>query len=103
MTDAFAAGPTVARPAGAPHAFRRIHVDLTLHGRDGSFGTTLMPVLFRNGVRHWCGQRVHSGFGRTGLKGERPAAHDLGHRMDRGISDMLRRLEPERRRPAPPV
>ena len=53
--------------AGSAHAFHRVRIDnyvgerLILHGWGGSFGTTLKPILFRRGAKHWRGQRVHPG------------------------------------------
>lgn len=90
--------------AGSPHAFHRVRIDnyvgdrLILHGWGGSFGTTLKPILFRRGAKHWRGQRVHPGLDWTGpqgttLEGERITAHGIRHELDRDISDMLRRLD----------
>jgi hypothetical protein len=90
--------------AASPHAFHRVRIDnyvgdrLIIHGWGGSFGTTLKPVLFRRGAKHWRGQRVHPGLDWTGpkgttLEGERITAHGIRHEVDRDISDMLRRLD----------
>lgn len=85
--------------ASSPHAFHRVRIDnyvgerLILHGWGGSFGTTLKPILFRKGAKHWHGQRVHPGLGWTGTEGERITAHGIRHELDRDISDMLRRLD----------
>ena len=80
-------------------AFHRVRIDnyvgerLILHGWGGSFGTTLKPILFRRGAKHWRGQRVHPGLDWTGTEGERLTAHGIRHEVDRDISDMLRRLD----------
>lgn len=80
-------------------AFHRVRIDnyvgerLILHGWGGSFGTTLKPILFRHGAKHWRGQRVHPGLDWTGTEGERLTAHGIRHEVDRDISDMLRRLD----------
>ncbi|WP_338050854.1 glycosyltransferase family 2 protein [Roseicella aerolata] len=85
--------------AGSAHAFHRIRIDnyvgdrLILHGWGGSFGTTLKPILFRQGAKRWRGQRVHPGLDWTGTEGERITAHGIRHALDRDISDMLRRLD----------
>lgn len=81
------------------HAFHRVRIDnyvggrLILHGWGGSFGTTLKPILFRKGAKHWRAQRVHPGLDWTGTEGERITAHGIRHELDRDISDMLRRLD----------
>jgi glycosyltransferase involved in cell wall biosynthesis len=80
-------------------AFHRIRIDnyvgerLILHGWGGSFGTTLKPILFRRGAKHWRAQRVHPGLDWTGSEGERLTTHGIRHEVDRDISDMLRRLD----------
>ncbi len=80
-------------------AFHRVRIDnyvgerLILHGWGGSFGTTLKPILFRRGAKHWRAQRVHPGLDWTGSEGERLTAHGIRHELDRDISDMLRRLD----------
>lgn len=85
--------------AVSPDAFHRIRIDnyvgerLILHGWGGSFGTTLKPILFRKGAKHWRAQRVHPGLDWTGREGERLTAHGIRHEVDRDISDMLRRLD----------
>ncbi len=79
--------------------FHRVRIDnyvgerLILHGWGGSFGTTLKPILFRRGAKHWRAQRVHPGLDWTGSEGERLTAHGIRHEVDRDISDMLRRLD----------
>jgi glycosyltransferase involved in cell wall biosynthesis len=83
----------------SPHAFHRVRIDnyvgdrLIRHGWAGSFGTTLKPILFRRGAKHWRAQRVHPGLDWTGTEGERITAHGIHHAVDRDISDMLRRLD----------
>ena len=85
--------------AGSAHAFHRVRIDnyvgerLILHGWGGSFGTTLKPILFRRGAKHWRGQRVHPGLDWTGTEGERITEAGIRHEVDRDISDMLRRLD----------
>ncbi len=85
--------------AASPHAFHRVRIDnyiggrLVLHGWGGSFGTTLKPILFRKGAKHWRAQRVHPGLEWTGTEGERITSHGIRHEVDRDISDMLRRLD----------
>lgn len=85
--------------ADSPHAFHRVRIDnhvggrLIRHGWGGSFGTTLKPILFRKGAKHWRPQRVHPGLDWTGTEGARLEAHGIRHELDRDISDMLRRLD----------
>ena len=85
--------------ARSRHAFHRIRIDnyvgdrLILHGWGGSFGTTLKPILFRRGAKHWRAQRVHPGLDWTGSEGERITGVGIRHEVDRDISDMLRRLD----------
>lgn len=80
-------------------AFHRVRIDnyvgerLIRHGWGGSFGTTLKPILFRRGAKHWRAQRVHPGLDWTGKEGARITAHGIRHEVDRDISDMLRRLD----------
>lgn len=80
-------------------AFHRVRIDnyvgerLILHGWGGSFGTTLKPILFRRGAKHWRAQRVHPGLDWVGSEGERLTTHGIRHELDRDISDMLRRLD----------
>jgi len=85
--------------AASAHAFHRVRIDnyvgerLILHGWGGSFGTTLKPILFRRGAKHWRAQRVHPGLDWTGSEGARLTTHGIRHEVDRDISDMLRRLD----------
>jgi glycosyltransferase involved in cell wall biosynthesis len=85
--------------AASPHAFHRVRIDnyvgerLIRFGWGGSFGTTLKPILFRRGAKHWRAQRVHPGLDWTGTEGERITAAGIRHEVDRDISDMLRRLD----------
>lgn len=90
--------------ARSDSAFHRVRIDnyvgdrLILHGWGGSFGTTLKPILFRRGAKHWRPQRVHPGLDWTAphgmtLEGERLTTHGIRHEVDRDISDMLRRLD----------
>lgn len=84
---------------GSTDAFHRVRIDnyvgdrLILHGWGGSFGTTLKPILFRKGAKHWRAQRVHPGLDWTGSEGARITSHGIRHEVDRDISDMLRRLD----------
>lgn len=85
--------------AASTDAFHRVRIDnyvgerLILHGWGGSFGTTLKPILFRKGAKHWRAQRVHPGLDWTGREGEHLTTHGIRHEVDRDISDMLRRLD----------
>ncbi|MBL6454719.1 glycosyltransferase family 2 protein [Belnapia sp. T6] len=85
--------------ASSPHGFHRVRIDnyvgkrLIRHGWGGSFGTTLKPILFRRGAKHWRAQRVHPGLDWTGSEGERIEGIGIRHEVDRDISDMLRRLD----------
>ncbi len=85
--------------ATSPHGFHRLRIDnyvgdrLILHGWGGSFGTTLKPILFRRGAKHWRAQRVHPGLDWTGTEGERITEAGIRHEVDRDISDMIRRLD----------
>ena len=87
-------------PPRSAHAFHRVRIDnyvgerLILHGWGGSFGTTLKPILFRRGAKHWRAQRVHPGLDWTRAReGERITGVGIRHEVDRDISDMLRRLD----------
>ncbi len=62
------------------------------HGWGGSFGKAAYPGLFRRGVKRWGMQRVHPSLDWSGRKGAMLSAR-LEHRVDRNISDMIRRLD----------
>ncbi len=65
---------------------------LVRHGWGGSFGKAAYPGLFRRGVKRWGPQRVHPSLEWSGRKGTMLTAR-LEHRVDRNISDMIRRLD----------
>ncbi len=85
--------------ATSPHGFHRVRIDnyvgtrLVLHGWDGGIGTTLKPILFRRGAKHWRAQRVHPGVDWTGSEGERMTEFGIHHALDADLSDMLRRVD----------
>jgi glycosyltransferase involved in cell wall biosynthesis len=85
--------------ATSSHGFHRVRIDnyvgqrLVLHGWEGGIGTTLKPILFRRGAKHWRAQRVHPGVDYTGTEGERITEAGIRHALDADISDMLRRLD----------
>ena len=84
--------------ATTPYDWHRLRIDnyigdhLVRWGWGGSFGTTSAPRLFRKGVKRWGDQRVHPSLSWSGRKGPRLQA-PLAHYVDRGISDMIRRLD----------
>lgn len=61
-------------------------------GWGASFGRSAHAGLFRRGAKQWGGQRVHPAVSLAGVQGRMLAAR-LDHRVDRDISDMLRRLD----------
>jgi glycosyltransferase involved in cell wall biosynthesis len=61
-------------------------------GWGASFGRSAYAGLFRRGVKRWGDQRVHPAIVLSGVQGPTLAAR-LEHRVDRNISDMLRRLD----------
>ena len=85
--------------AASAHGFHRVRIDnyvgsrLVLHGWEGGIGTTLKPILFRRGVKHWRAQRVHPGVDYTGTEGERITQAGIRHALDADISDMWRRVD----------
>jgi len=85
--------------ATSTHAWHQVPVDnyvgdrLIRHGWAGSFGTTSVPRLFRQGAKKWRAQRVHPGLDWTGQEGPKITRGALVHLVDRDISDMLRRLD----------
>ena len=61
-------------------------------GWGASFGRSAHAGLFRRSAKQWGDQRVHPAVSLRGVQG--PALHErLVHRVDRNISDMLRRLD----------
>jgi glycosyltransferase involved in cell wall biosynthesis len=85
--------------ATSPHAFHRLRIDnhigsrLVRHGWDGGIGTTLKPILFRAGAKHWRNQRVHPGVDWRGSEGPHLTEVGIHHALDADLSDMLRRLD----------
>jgi Glycosyl transferase family 2 len=85
--------------ATSPHSFHRVRIDnyvgdrLVRYGWDGGMGTTLKPILFRKGAKHWRAQRVHPGLDFSGSEGGRLSEAGIRHMLDADISDMLRRLD----------
>jgi glycosyltransferase involved in cell wall biosynthesis len=61
-------------------------------GWGGSFGRSAHAGLFRRGAKEWGAGRVHPAVVLRGRQGPTLAAR-LAHRVDRDISDMLRRLD----------
>ena len=85
--------------ATSPHGFHRVRINnhvgqrLVLHGWEGGIGTTLKPILFRRGAKHWRAQRVHPGVDYVGTEGERITSAGIHHALDADISDMWRRVD----------
>jgi glycosyltransferase involved in cell wall biosynthesis len=65
---------------------------LVRHGWGASYGKAAYPGLFRKGVKTWGLQRVHPRLAWTGKKGPM-LTNRLNHYVDRGVSDMIRRLD----------
>lgn len=65
---------------------------LVRYGWGASFGTSAVPRLSRRGVKVWGRQRVHPGLTWHGRQGPRLSGC-LIHRVDRNISDVIRRLD----------
>ena len=61
-------------------------------GWGASFGRSAHAGLFRRDAKHWGDQRVHPAVTLSGPQGP-PLETRLVHRVDRNISDMLRRLD----------
>ncbi|MDA0996723.1 MAG: glycosyltransferase family 2 protein [Proteobacteria bacterium] len=61
-------------------------------GWGASYGKAAYPGLFRHGVKTWGRQRVHPALRWTGRKGPM-LTNRLDHYVDRGVSDMIRRLD----------
>lgn len=82
------------------HDAHEILVDNMIGGRlvrrgwGASYGKAAYPGLFRNGVKTWGPQRVHPSLEWTGEAGMGPMLeHRVVHYVDRGVSDMIRRLD----------
>ena len=65
---------------------------LVRHGWGGLFGKNGYPGLFRKGVKVWGRERVHPHLHVTGRQGP-DLTTPIAHYVDRGISDMLMRLD----------
>jgi len=65
---------------------------LIRHGWGGLFGKNGYPGLFRRGVKVWGPERVHPHLHVTGRQGQ-DLTTPIAHYVDRGISDMLMRLD----------
>ena len=65
---------------------------LIRHGWGGLFGKNGYPGLFRKGVKVWGPERVHPHLHVTGRQGQ-DLTTPIIHYVDRGISDMLMRLD----------
>lgn len=65
---------------------------LIRYGWGGSFGTTSVARLFRNGVKSWGQERVHPTVRFAGVQGD-ILRHGIAHRVDTDIGDMMHRLE----------
>jgi glycosyltransferase involved in cell wall biosynthesis len=65
---------------------------LVRHGWGGSFGTSAVTRLYRQGVKQWHSERVHPGVTLTGKAGGR-LVHPIAHKVDDDVSDMIRRLD----------
>jgi len=79
-------------------SWHRLRVDnyvgqrLVRHGWGAYFGRGQVAALFRRGVKHWGGQRVHPQITLQGEAGP-TLATPLAHYVDRDIADMIRRLD----------
>ena len=65
---------------------------LVRHGWGGSFGTSAVGRLYRQGLKTWEGENVHPKIRISGRFGGRLPTPYL-HRVDTDVSDMLRRLD----------
>jgi len=83
---------------GSPFDYHLIPVDnwvgdrLIRHGWGASFGKSAYVGLFRKGAKIWGHQRVHPQLVLQGRKGP-TLVHRLEHRVDRNLSDMIRRFD----------
>ena len=66
--------------------------NLVRHGWGASFGKAAYPGLFKKGVKVWGRQRVHPRLTWSGKKGAM-LSQRLRHYVDRGVSDMIKRLD----------
>ena len=65
---------------------------LVRYGWGASYGKAAYPGLFRNGSKEWGPQRVHPKLTWSGQKG--PMLNNrIQHFVDRGVSDMIKRLD----------
>ncbi|MBT3552681.1 MAG: glycosyltransferase family 2 protein [Rhodospirillaceae bacterium] len=62
------------------------------YGWGASYGKAAYPGLFRKGVKTWGRQRVHPRLKWSGAKGPM-LKNRVNHYVDRGVSDMIRRLD----------
>ncbi len=65
---------------------------LVRNGWGASFGKAAYPGLFKKGVKVWGPQRVHPRLKWSGKKGTM-LTNRLKHFVDRGVSDMIKRLD----------
>jgi glycosyltransferase involved in cell wall biosynthesis len=96
--DAALAAELRAIAATSPADWHLIPIDnyvgdhLVRWGWGGSFGRSAHAGLFRRGAKLWGEGRVHPAVALNGRQGPTLNAR-LAHRVDRNISDMLRRLD----------
>jgi len=65
---------------------------LVRYGWGASYGKAAYPGLFKKGVKKWGRQRVHPRLSWSGKKGPM-LTNRLQHYVDRGVSDMIKRLD----------
>lgn len=65
---------------------------LVRYGWGGSFGTSSVARLFRNGIKTWGDEQVHPTTRFAGVQG-RPLTQPLEHDVDRDVTDMLQRFD----------
>jgi glycosyltransferase involved in cell wall biosynthesis len=65
---------------------------LVRYGWGASFGRSAHAALYKKGKKRWGAERVHPAVTLSGTAGP-PLAGRIVHRVDRDISDMLRRLD----------
>ena len=65
---------------------------LVRYGWGASYGKAAYPGLFKKGVKEWGRQRVHPRLSWSGKKGPM-LTNRLPHYVDRGVSDMIKRLD----------
>jgi hypothetical protein len=67
---------------------------LVREGWGASYGKAAYPGLFRAGVKTWGRQRVHPSLSWSGTAGMGPMLENrIVHYVDRGVADMIRRLD----------